>query len=404
MGERCTLMNGLIEKITGKKVKKKTVFLLLLVSIAVISIAAGRKKTIDLDKYVSAEFSGYDGYGTANVTFDRNSFCADHMNDVKFKSKNAENLFRQSYGNSASSPVAALYVYLLIESLPGSLAKLDKEHQLQNGEKVSLAWTFDEDRIGKFFKCKLKYTDKKYTVEGLADPTIFDPFENLKVVFAGGPGEGIATIDDGYYTVSNYSYGEYRINPNRNLWNGDTVTVTYEVSEDQVTREGFIPSRTSIDFCVDGVDYYARSVEEACKEFGRKQKDAVNEAYRYTYWETSDFAKCTMAKYYYLIPENERDNHYLFGAVQVEFTKTPLPLFYYVFGKENIIVDGSGRQGGSDYSEKDVKLEHEITRTFGSYLGDNPTRSLSGFDTLDELRDFLEEKYPGYKVEEKSVG
>ena len=53
------------------------------VLLTALSLSACGTKTVDLNKYVKIETSGYNGAGTATVSFDEEKFAKDHDKHIK---------------------------------------------------------------------------------------------------------------------------------------------------------------------------------------------------------------------------------------------------------------------------------------------------------------------------------
>ena len=111
--------------------------------------------TVNLNKYVTIESSGYDSMGTAMSTFDYDAFEDDFSGKIKL-SKNAKSneLAMEFFEGDDPSE-------LLIDMCVSR--KLDKYSDLSNGDIVTLEWDCDEEvaknctivkRVDTFFKEK----------------------------------------------------------------------------------------------------------------------------------------------------------------------------------------------------------------------------------------------------------
>ncbi len=110
------------------------------------------EKTVDLDDYITVEFDGDEGDGTADVEFDIDALGDDYDGEIRL-SKNA----RESY--QSFSEVIADNTYFII----------DPETGLSNGDEVTVTWEVDSESIESFVRGKVDILDSEidYTVSGL---------------------------------------------------------------------------------------------------------------------------------------------------------------------------------------------------------------------------------------------
>ncbi len=123
---------------------------------------AGRiagEKTVDLDDYITVEFVGYDGNGTADVTFDIEALGDDFDSEIRL-SGSAEGDY-QSF-----SEVVADNAYLII----------DPETGLSDGDEVTVTWEVDSESIESCVRGKVELLGAEidYTVSGLTSEENFD--------------------------------------------------------------------------------------------------------------------------------------------------------------------------------------------------------------------------------------
>ncbi len=98
------------------------------------------KPSVELNKYISVSFEGYDTEGKAEVSFDKERF-------------------RKDYGKKL--PDSFLY-----SCVDGSL---DRVTGLSNGDTVKYIWDCDDSTAKKKYKHKLKYEDMMFKVSGLQE-------------------------------------------------------------------------------------------------------------------------------------------------------------------------------------------------------------------------------------------
>ncbi len=159
---------------------KKVIAVVLALSslLALCSCSAGREK-IDLEDYITIEFSKYNGYGTASIDVDEDAIenLIDYEKAKKFHSELAE-------GNNELALELAF-----IESYT-DLFDIDFEEDyenLKNGDKVKVIVTSELEELGYDLKdiekglgIKFKDTEITYKVEGLVDAKTLDVFEGIE--------------------------------------------------------------------------------------------------------------------------------------------------------------------------------------------------------------------------------
>ena len=93
--------------------------------------------------------------------------------------------------------------------------------------------------IETYFNIKYIFKETKFMVEWLTEANSFDPFEDIEITYSGvAP---FANASSNYYG----NLGEFSINPNNNLWNGDVIHVDF-ICDDKSTminEFGKYPSR-----------------------------------------------------------------------------------------------------------------------------------------------------------------
>ena len=57
------------------------------------TIQEGSKESINLNKYITVEYSGYSGAGRASVKMDKEQFYLDNISIVRFKDENAKKAY-----------------------------------------------------------------------------------------------------------------------------------------------------------------------------------------------------------------------------------------------------------------------------------------------------------------------
>ena len=201
-------------------------------AVIAIVLLSNRKPTVEMNKYYKVTFSGYDGYGTAEVTFDSSKF----MNDYEKKFKKPE--------------LAREFV-----SFAQYLPSLSKTSELKNDETVTLRWSLSEEDLEqwkKYYGIGFKCENREIKVANLTPIGTFDAFASLELTFEGNDGSGSVRIDqkeDAYYNAIYFQCDKYD-----KLSNGDTITVTCNYDERYMTQEfGKVPEATTKEYTVTGL-------------------------------------------------------------------------------------------------------------------------------------------------------
>lgn len=249
------------------------------------------KPSINLNKYLTVSFDGYDSIGKATVTFDYDRFSEDYEEKFaaklerelkKNKAKDLDSLLELmlSGGYDGYGYVSASRSFL-DECVWG---QLDRNSDLSNGDEVTYVWTCDDETALEEYGYKLKYSDITYTVEDLIIPEEFDPFAGLALQFSGIAPYGNVQFS-GDLPAPRLSY---EIEPRDGLSNGDTVTVTVSVpysSEDLnkycLRYYEALPSETSVEFTVSGLDSYICSASDISSDCMKEMEAKTKEVFDY---------------------------------------------------------------------------------------------------------------------------
>ena len=240
---------------------------------AVMFAAAGLcgcgKVNVELDKYVTVSFKGYDSVGSAEYDFDDEQFINDYGGKLKLTKEGKEKtaVLQAAAGlfGQDTSPAA-----LMTAGLEG---EFDKSEGLSNGDTVTFSWTFDEAEIEGMFNCDLVYGDISAQVSGLEELEVYDPFEDLKVSFSGTAPEGRVQLSETYDGKLGLAYEWDR---NGDLSNGDVVTISAVCDENYLAKnKHMLLSRNSMEVTVEGLPAYISSAEDISDDLMKKmQKQA----------------------------------------------------------------------------------------------------------------------------------
>lgn len=338
--------------------------------------------TIDLNKYIKIETTGYNTMGKAEVSFDYVAFTEDYSDKIEVVANQDEandheiNLEL----NLGSQPYAAL-VNCCVEF------KADKTDNLSNGDVIKITWNCDDKNAKAYFNCKLKYSDIEQKVEGLEEVGTFNPFEHVEVKFEGIAPNGTATVKPNY-DKKEMQYINFSIDKSHDLSNGDVVVVTAEVDDEFMQKFNAIPNPTSKEFTVEGINSYVTSaseIDESALNEMKKQAEDVYMAHVAREWgESDELESLTYAGYYFLSAKSDSrygDRNYMYMVYKVDAIGRDEHYPHYTYIKfKDIIIDETGK------CEVDLSKGELTSHTWDAlYNGIFDRIYYYGYSTLDEL-------------------
>jgi len=312
------LMN-LTSPVHGIDLPKKLiagVAVILVILTAIIFGVVNSGKTIKLDKYLTIEAEGYDGYGKAKATIDWDAIEKKYGSKVSFSSA-----ARKEYGGllSMMTPVDVMQDYVSVT--------LDQESGLSNGDVISYTWNIDEE-LSKYVNCKIKQKDGKFKVTGLTEIGTFDAFADLTVEFTGIAPNRSANLN---YTGSEMDSYDFACDKTNGLSNGDTVTVSIDDSklEDYAGSLGKIPAELEKEYQVEGLDSYITKnaeIDDSSLETMQKQAEDVYRASVARDWDEGSSLEALTYIGNYLLSAKSSDswnaNNYLFLVYKAQVRNT----------------------------------------------------------------------------------
>ena len=252
-----------------KKMKKGLLIGIIAGAVALVAIVAvlllvvfpiGKVK-IDLAKYVKVEYSGYDGGGRATATFDRDKFLEDYSGKINYSKKYAS---LEDEGFFAAEELIDYYASCYMDSI---------DSDLKNGDEVN-CFIWVDPMTTKVFNVSLKNERKiiaegglnvSFTVEGLEEAELFDPFEGIKFSYTGVEPYAELKIDwSGCPEETKENDYYFEVDKQYDLKNGDKVTITLdEYAIDYfLTQYGKAPSPTTYTFTVEGAPVLLTSLSQ----------------------------------------------------------------------------------------------------------------------------------------------
>lgn len=209
----------------------------------------GCKKTVDLAEYVNVNYSGLNGFATASASLD-------------------EAWLEQAMAETKLSEMEQLSVYIQIED--GMQCTLDKASALSNGDKIKATIEYSDDlvkTVGSKLGIKLTGKSREFTVSGLEEGKVVDPFADLTVQF---DGVGLIEVNmmnhsvDPFCKELTYRYAitqrvnEGTVYPEK----GDVITVRPDMTQEQAMAQGYILKETEKTYTVENLCAYVTSADQ----------------------------------------------------------------------------------------------------------------------------------------------
>ena len=237
-----------------KPMNKKTLTIIgaaaaaLVVIIVIIVIVANLTPKIRLADYVEVNYTGYNGYGELDYSFNSDKFRADWGGKLK-------------YNNPAANPISYSWDLTtdpcerIISNVKYDIS-FSKTSGLSNGDVVKLKWNIGQstkEALQTAIKVDLDDSETELTVADLKTVGTFDPFEGLSIKYIGYDGNGVPEIESSNYQLN------YKFSKTSGLKNGDTIHVTVtapygdNLAKYCVDNIGSVPSTTGKDFKVNGL-------------------------------------------------------------------------------------------------------------------------------------------------------
>jgi hypothetical protein len=226
----------------------------LIALIVIIGITVSASNTIDLNKYLTTDAKGYDGYGKATATIDWDAIEEKYGDKIQFTSQAQSEMGGfLSYMNG----IDVLQEYVDVD--------LETSKKVSNGDEVAYIWDVD-DELSTYLKCKVKYSDGTFAVSGLEEVGTFDAFADVEVAFSGISPNGSLDFNYNGYEISSYDFDCDKTN---SLKNGDTITISIDDSNIEYYAEnlGMVPEPLEKTYTVEGLDEYVTSYSEFTEDF-----------------------------------------------------------------------------------------------------------------------------------------
>ena len=384
--------------------------LLLVLVVGIALMLTGKTKTIDLSTYTSVSYEGYNGYGKAELQFDKERFLSDWRKKIRF----GRGRLARSYKRAARGDDPADF---LCERFLEMSADLDTKERadLKNGDAVQLHWSLDKDDdrdIQKTFGVKLKHEDQSFTVEGLEEIKTFDPFEQIELRLDGTSPNGRASLE--IRDDSNFIRElTIELDKRDDLKNGDSVTAS--IDEERISyfiqKHGIAPSPLKKEYKIENLAAYAEKDSEVPGELLEKmKKDTVDKLQAELAWQSNSGVSYSGAEYignYFLNAKKEgRSGNRMVLVYKVTANvKFPEAGFdqnfnYYYYGSfSQILLKPDGSYSIDSYFSTPTNYVQFDTGV--KFLGISRILDFNGFQTLEELKtEAVTRGVDSYTVEE----
>lgn len=219
-----------------------------------------------------------------------------------------------------------------------------KNGSLKNGETININISYDEN-LAKEAGITFSNTAFVYTVDGLSDGTVIDPFENLKVSYTGiAPMDVDVQLDNSSCNDFVKKYVTFKVdkeNLSDGVYNGDKIKITAACDKNVLLAKDYILSQEEKEYIAEGLSEYAKSfkdvdtkdvnsqlkkdLETYLKERGRELKwtndSELDKNWAYNADNKISYDVKSVEAYYSVNNENPSDNNYS-GVYKVTATIT----------------------------------------------------------------------------------
>ena len=367
-----------------------------------------RKTKVNLDKYVTVSFDGYDGYGKALVKFDKDAYLKDYKKKIKLKKSGnfLQDSLTKNYG-------AAELLYDFYVDGNWKIEGDSSDGKLKNGETVKLSWGFNQEELEEQFKVKFTSKGTEFKVEGLKDVQLFDAFKDFDYKFTGISPEGAVewkgTGDmdgsKGYY---------FTVEPSMDLKNGDKVKVKIEPAnpESLIQKYGIAPKETEKEITVEGLPSYvekADAISDSLLQDMQKEITDKIQSQLASQGEEVSFVGAEYLGYYFLTSKsaNAFEHNIMFPVMKVN-VQINIPdksysaqhSYYFTGAFTNLMDEGSGKVT-VDLNDMDIPYHYATIDTGVVAWFSTVKFNFSGFEDLNSLRNqCVSQKLDKYTVEE----
>lgn len=364
------------------------------VALLVIVLFVTKKTTINLNDYVTIEFSGYDTLGKATYEFDEDAFCDDYEDKVKMKKQKMDSELEELYSYLSDDMDCEILLYSCVDG------KLKDASGLSNGDTVVYTWDCNDELAKENFNVKFKYKDIEVKVEGLEKAKLVNPFESINIVYTGiAPNGSVQVEKNSNEPIIKNIY--FEITPNSGLKNGDEVTVRVQNAGDAsyyVENYGVILAETEKTYTVEGLDCYVQGAAEISEDILEKMKKQAEDSFYAKTAKWDERVSATKVSYignYFLKPKFNGGgsyNNYIYLIYKIDTTfendmySENVSFYYYVkFSNIMKLSDGSCSVDLSSYDTASEwnGFNHEFK--WGEAWNERVTLTYPGYESIDTM-------------------
>lgn len=370
---------------------KKILLLISMVILSCFAFAGCGTKKLNLNDYITYEFEGYNGYGEANIYFDRDAFEEDC---VKIKIKNER--LRGWYSNAADYYQDFCIAY-----------SVDIPEDLENGDIVTVTWNCDPILARENTSGELVCKDMEIEVEGLEFVSYFDIFEGVSIEYGGAfPSATASVIYEGNdeFSFSIRRKGDYLPYLTiANIYEGEVLTIEADMEdltlEETIDKYGGLPESMTKEFTIPAMASYAQKLSDLSKdqmaELESKANVILAEKQQELY-EQPDYCEVKLIEKAVGDLDEQTAKLQLDKAGKVYFIyeltypgENGFSYYTYVIIEDVII----NLDGTMQYNQEEILYPSAKTGFFGFVTGEGfweDEKLHLGFKTIEELREQIE--------------
>ncbi len=253
---------------------------IILLSLLISILTVFKKPKVNLNKYVTVSYDGYEGRGRATAVIDYNQLRSDYRNKIKIKRKYADAI-RPNYFGYASATDAEVGMEYFLDSIHVSV---EPGSGLTTGDSVQVTFDIDDATLTEYCKVKVKHKDFSSKAEGFKQAALFDPFEFITLSYSGIAPNGYVNIAKDFSNEM-VDYINYEVSKNSELRNGDKIIVKAKIGNEDsfADRFGALPNQDEKEYTVEGLPAYIQSASEIPDETIQKITAQANDTIRSKY-------------------------------------------------------------------------------------------------------------------------
>lgn len=136
-----------------------------------------------------------------------------------------------------------------------------KNGKLKNGETITINITCDES-LEKEAGIKFSNTAFVYTVDGLNEGTVIDPFKDIKISFTGTAPNAQLKIDSTKCDEFIRKYVTFKSEPATGFYNGDKIKIIAVCDKNTLLAKDYMLSSEEKEYIAEGLSEYAKSFKD----------------------------------------------------------------------------------------------------------------------------------------------